>query len=216
MVRRHALVRWHGIHVGRAIPSVATPTLTVSRGPPVAATGSSAPYGLRPPGLPSPVLDCRDSLGSVALLGSKSESKLRVCRPHLSPHVRTGSGPPDSSFRRAGGNHLLADPPASHFGLPSEMAGPLKTAWRNFVLRVLLISARRCATPAALTRAREVQAQSRWERAVPWTAEPLFEAEAKIQGSGTLRSFPTLSGRCVETPGRLAYASCLPLPQVEG
>jgi hypothetical protein len=91
------------------------------------------------------------------------------------------------------------------------MAKPLKAARRIFVLRVLLTSA----SEVCYAYVREGSANRESERAVPWTAEPLFEAQVKIQGSGMLKSFPTLSGRCVEAPGRLAYASCLPLPQVE-
>jgi hypothetical protein len=37
-----------------------------------------------------------------------------------------------------------------------------------------------------------------------------------FEGSGRLRSLPTRSGRCVETPGRLAYASCLAAASNEG
>src|SRR5216683_5709050 len=43
VVCRQAPDRWHGIYVGRAVPSLGAPTLTVPRCPPGAATRGTAP-----------------------------------------------------------------------------------------------------------------------------------------------------------------------------
>jgi hypothetical protein len=141
VVCRQAPDRWHGIYVGRTVPTLGAPTLAVPRCPPGAATRSTAPHGLRPPRFASSVLDCGGSPGGVALLGSNSESELRVCRPDLPPCVRASARPSGPNLCRASRNHLLADPSASRSGFPSAVASESPTQNQLFLEPYSLVQA---------------------------------------------------------------------------